>query len=367
MEYNATSLWVSRVVDRARRHVDSPLVAALCTIGWIPVASTVVAVDPAEASTAFLVGQALACLMVVSGPFDVWYYDERLLPRFFDDIERITAAADQETLRELATRYDTYYSRYWWASTAVWVVLVLLVFVVGQGYFRSQGITTPVERGAYLVFFCYWLLFAGLRSHGGLITVLVIREFSERIALDIDPLHPDGLGGLSTVGTFAIRMTLIISLGSLALPLSFQIASHIAYAEIVYAGVGLFVLLVALNFVYPTYKVNRQAQRLRERMLDTQRERIRRLENRLALLHEGANADALPVADLPEDGLPDDPLAETDDELLELEIRRARREFEDYQSVQLYPLSIGIITRLISSILLPIFFMVFELFITGSL
>lgn len=367
MEYNATSLWVSRIVDRAREYVRSPLLAGLCTMGWIPVAASVVAVDPAEASTAFLVGQALACLMVVSAPFDVWYYDERLLPQFFDDIERITAEADRLSLRSLATRYDTYYSRYWWVSALVWAVLVLLVFVVGQDYFRSQGVTTPIERGAYLVFFCYWLLFAGLRSHGGLLTVLVIRAFSERISLDIDPLHPDGLGGLSTVGTFAIRMTLIISLGSLALPLSFQIASHIAYAELVYAGVALFVLLVALNFVYPTYKVNRQAQKLRERMLDTQRERIRRLEDRLALLHDGAAADALPAVDPPEEGLPDDPVAEMDDELLELEIRRARREFEDYQSVQLYPLSIGIITRLISSILLPIFFIVFELFITGSL
>jgi uncharacterized membrane protein YbaN (DUF454 family) len=367
MEYNATSLWVSRVVEWARAYVGHPLVAGLCTMGWIPVVATVVAVDPAEASTAFLVGQALACLMVVSAPFDVWYYDERLLPAFFDDIERITAESDQSALSALATRYDTYYSRYWWVSTLVWVVLVLLVFVVGQGYFRSQGITTPVERGAYLAFFCYWLLFAGLRAHGGLLTVLVIRAFSERISLDIDPLHPDGLGGLSTVGTFAIRMTLIISLGSLALPLSFQIAAHIAYAEIVYAGVALFVLLVALNFLYPTYKVNRQAQELRERMLDTQRERIRRLEDRLALLHQGAESETLPVTDLPDQGLPDDPLAETDDELLELEIRRARREFEDYQNVQLYPLSIGIITRLISSILLPIFFIVFELFITGSL
>lgn len=223
-------------------------------------------------------------------------------------------------------------------------------------HFRAQGITALVERGTYLGFFCYWLLFAGLRSHGGLVTVLVIRAFAERVTLDVDPLHPDGLGGLSTVGTVAIRMTLIISLGSLALPLSFQIANQIQYETVVYIGVALFVLLVALNFLYLTYKVNRRAQKLREQMLDAHRERIRKLEDRLALLaEEGAES------------LPDDELAETDDELLELEIRRARREFEDYQSVQLYPLSIGIITRLISSILLPILFILFELFITGSL
>jgi len=356
MEYNATSLWVSRIVEWGRRYVDRPSVAAFVTMGWIPVVTTAVAVDVSAASTAFLVGQALACLMVVPAPYDVWYYDERLLPQFFDDTERITAESDHDTLQRLASRYDTYYSRYWWASTLIWVVLVLFVFAVGQSYFRAQGIDTLVERGAYLGFFCYWLLFAGLRSHGGLITVLVIRAFAERVELDLDPLHPDGLGGLSTVGTFAIRMTLIISVGSLALPLSFQIASRTQYESIVYVGVALFILLVALNFVYPTYKVNRRAQELREEMLDTHRERIRKLEDRLALLSENG-----------EDDLPDDDLAETNDELLELEIRRARREFEDYQSVQLYPLSIGIITRLASSILLPVFFILFELFITGSL
>ena len=361
MEYNATSLWVSRIVEWGRGYVGHPAVAALCTLGWIPVVCTVVAVDPGEASTAFLVGQALAALMVVGAPFDVWYFDERLLPGFFEDVDGITADEDLGVLEDLADRYDTYYSRYWWASTLVWVVLVLLVFVIGQPYFRSQGITTPVERAAYLGFFCYWLLFAGLRSHGGLLTALVIREFAERVSLDVDPLHPDGLGGLSAVGSFAIRMTVITSLGSLALPLSFQIANHIQYESVVYVGVALFVMLVALNFLYPTYKVNRRAQELRDRMLDAHRERIRELEARLSLLTRGEGA-AFRDGDLP-----DDALAETDDELLEMEIRRARREFEDYQNVQLYPLSIGIITRLVSSILLPVFFILFELFVTGSL
>jgi len=200
MEYNATSLWVSRIVGWGRGYVGSPALAALGTMGWIPVVCTVVAVDPGEASTAFLVEQALAALMVVGAPFDAWYYDERLLPGFFEDIDVITADEDRSALWDLAERYDTDYSRYWWTSTLVWVVLVLLVFAIGQPYFRSQGITTAVERAAYLGFFCYWSLFAGLRSHGGLLTALAIRAFAERVSLDVDPLHPDGLGGLSAGG-----------------------------------------------------------------------------------------------------------------------------------------------------------------------
>ena len=36
-------------------------------------------------------------------------------------------------------------------------------------------------------------------------------------------------------------------------------------------------------------------------------------------------------------------------------------EFQDYATVSLYPLSVGIITHLLSSILLPIFFILFEM------
>ncbi|MFB6121900.1 MAG: hypothetical protein ABEJ78_00380 [Haloferacaceae archaeon] len=348
MRYNSTSIWVSHVVAWGRQYVDHPFLAALVTLGWIPVACSAVAIDAAEATTLFLVGQALACLMVVVAPFDVWYYDERLLPGFFADIDDVITEAEDDTLRRLAERFDTAYSRYWWVTTLPWVVLVLLVFAFGQGYFASQGITTPVERAAYLGFFVYWLVFAGLRTHGGVITVLTIRAFARDVELEIDPLHPDGLGGLSTVGSFAIRMTLLISLGSLALPLSFQIASHIRYENVVYAGVALFVLLVALNFIYPTYKVNRRAQELRESMLESRRKRIRSLENRLSESFDDGGDD-------------------TSDDVLQLEIQRARREYDDYQNVQLYPLSVGIITRLASSILLPIFFILFELFVSDFL
>lgn len=348
--YDTNAIWVSRLVERGSAAVGRPILAALLVGGWVPVVATLVAVDPAEATTGFLVGQALAALMVVSGPFDVWYFDQRLLPGFFRDADEVLTAADDAVATDLAARFDRLYGRYWPASIAVWVVLVLAVFVVGQEYFASQGITTAVERGAYLVFFIYWLTVVGLRSHAAVVTVLAIRAFAEHATLDLDPLHPDGLGGLGTVGELAIQTTVVVSLGSLALPLSFQIAAHVRYGGLVYAGVALFVLLVAANFLYPTYKMNRRAQQLRERLLDEHRARIRELERRLAA----------PVDD------PDEATVR-ENELLQLEIQRARREFRDHQQVQLYPLSIGIITRLVSSILLPIFFILFELFVTDFL
>lgn len=377
--YHEKAVWLSRLVNRGRRITGSPFLAGLMVGGWIPVVATLVAVDPGEASRLFLVGQWLACLMVVVGPFDVWYFDERLLPGFFEEVDEVLTPSDDETSRSLAKRYDTYYATYWWVNVGVWAVLVLGVFVVSQPYLLEQGITTPVERAASLCFFLYWLTIVGLRSHAAIVTVLAIRAFAENATLDIDPLHPDGLGGLSAVGDLAIQVTLIISLGSFALPLSFQLASEVAFGGFVYAGVGLFVLLIALNFLYPTYKMNRRAQSIRERLLEQNRRRIRRLEAELAvpadIRERSGSTDPVDNTDASEPSDADTAASATElgpdsvreNELVQLEIQRARREFRDHQNVQLYPLSVGIITRLASSILLPICFILFEFFISGQL
>lgn len=110
--YDANAIGVSRLVVRGRGAVDRPILAALLVGGWAPVVATLAAVDPGEATTAFLVGQVLAALMVVSGPFDVWYFDQRLLPRFFQDADKVLTAAADTTVADLAARFDRLYGRY---------------------------------------------------------------------------------------------------------------------------------------------------------------------------------------------------------------------------------------------------------------
>lgn len=345
-QYHADVIWLSRLVEWGTQYTNSAFLSGIVVAGWIPIVATIIAVDPWEADRMFLIGQTLACLMVVVGPFDVWYFDQKLLPGFFKSAdERLTPTADS-TLSKLSRKYDRYYARYWWANVAIWVVLVLGVFVVSQSYFEAQGITTLVERGAYLVFFLFWLLIAGLRTHAALITVLAVKSFAEQAELDVEPLHPDGLGGLSTVGELAIQVTLINSLGSFALPLSFELASEVAFGYFVYVGVFLFILNNVALFAYPTYKMNRRAQEIREQALEENKERIRELEAKLAIPEE------------------EEEVSVKENQLLQMEIQRARQEFHDNQNVQLYPLSISIITKLVSSIILPILFILFDIFIS---
>ena len=347
--YHADVIWLSKIVEWGRQYTNSALFSGLLTAGWIPVVATAVAVNPSETDQIFLIGQLLACLMVIIGPFDVWYFDQKLLPGFFQHADDTLVSADDTTLADLSKKYDRYYARFWWVNVAVWVVLVLGVFVVSQSYFEAQGIQTITEKAAYLVFFVYWLIIAGLRTHAALITVLSIRAFAEKASLNIDPLHPDGLGGLSSVGEFAIQVTLIYSLGSFALPLSFELASEVNFGLFVYIGVFLFILNIVLLFAYPTYKMNRRAQEIRERVLEENKQRIRELEAKLELPKE------------------DDDASIREHQLLQMEIRRARQEFRDNQNVQLYPLSISIITRLVSSVILPILFIIFDIYIRDIL
>ncbi|MFB6114521.1 MAG: hypothetical protein ABEJ58_10530 [Halodesulfurarchaeum sp.] len=323
--------------------VNNPFLSAILTIGWIPAGFTILAMDVQEATGMFVFAQAVAGGAVVIAPYDIWYYDERLLPSFFNNVDELVTDSDTDSLNRIASHYDQFFSEKWWILTGIWLALVTTVYVFGLDYFVSQGIDRTAEQIAYFGFILYWILVAGLRSTAVLTTLLTIRSFAKEVELDIDPLHPDGLGGLSLVGDLAIKSTLIISTGSFALPLALNIANHLQYNTVVYVGVSLFVLLVALNFVYPTYIVNRRAQDVRETMLEERRTRIRDLEKEISNPKK---------ADTPKNF-----------DQIQMEIRRARRDYQDFENVTLYPLSIGIIVRLFSSVLLPFVFILLEIFL----
>jgi hypothetical protein len=95
--------------------------------------------------------------------------------------------------------------------------------------------------------------------------------------------------------------------------------------------------------------VNRRARAIQEQELETRRQKIRQLQRQAANLEE-ADETADDTATLAEVAT-------------RLEMQRLRDEFNEYDSVSLYPLSVGIIIRLISSLLLPLFFIFVDLFL----
>jgi hypothetical protein len=317
-----------------------PFLAGILTLGWVPIVTTTVILwaNRGQTSSSFQIGLILAAMLVVPGAWHVWYYNERLIPTFHDKITDTVLSEQRPDVEKVIERYDDWFANRYWAVAIPWMLLVVLVFFVAQPYLAAQGIDGPfaADYVACFVFFVYWGFFAGMGFHGGITTVLCIRSIAKQIDFDIDPYHPDGQGGLSAVGYYAVRTTFQNSTGSLGIPLSIEIASSIGSSEPVYFGIGLYVLLLAVSFLYPTHVVNREAQLVRNEHLEARREQIHELRQQ---------TEYTEVREGPES---------TDDVRLWLAIEQARQEFHDYQDMNLYPVSYPIMSRLVSSLVLPL-------------
>lgn len=344
-------IWVTRFIDRVRsRIVDRPLLLGCLTLGMVPVALTLLffALTVEQFSLRFVTAHLLAMGVPVVGPAAIWYWDVRVFPRFVGQTADL--AVDPEAVHRIAENYKQVFSSRYLRFAIPWTALIVGLIALNIGYFETigvEGIGDPAFW-IYLLFAAWWGLITGIGFHGAITAIRVIRAVGN-LDLEIDPLHPDGLGGLSSVGYLAIWTTMLISLGSLTLPFAFILGTEGGYSALVYLAVGVYIVVITVSFVYPTVYVNRRAQKIREAELEKRRSKIRRLQ---AQAH-----------DLEEAGGATDEAVTMDEVAKQLEIQRLRDEFNEYANVNLYPLSVGIFTRLISSILLPVFFILFEIFL----
>jgi hypothetical protein len=249
----------------------------------------------------------------------------------------VTPHDNNRELLSIAERYRAFFSDIG-ALTVIWTVLVVAAVLINDGYFRSVGAAGYTDP-AYLVYIVFAIWSAAITAVGirmAVTTNLCIREIGE-LEFTIDPLHPDGLGGLSTIGYFAIRTTTMISIGALGLPLAFDIARIGGGSSIVYFLVAIYIGLIIGSFAFPTVYINRRANEIKADLLNGKRERIHDLQTRL-LEHDDAE----------------------EMEKLQIKLDELRTEYDAYDRVNLYPMSLSIASRLISSVLLPFAFVVFE-------
>lgn len=341
---SAHHIWVTRYIDRiCARSVDRPLLVGLFTLGLVPVVLTALAVVTAHSPLPreFLVAHLLAMAVAVVGPSAIWYWDRRVFPKFVSETTDIAVVPSE--VQRIAERYKEIFCSQYLIFTVPWTVLILALLVLNAGYFEQIGIggADSVAFWVYVLFACWWGLITGIGFHGALTAVRTIRAVGES-EFEVDPLHPDGLSGLSSIGYLAIWTTMLISLGSLTLPLAFILGTEGDYEALVYLAVAVYTVVIALSFVYPTVYVNRRAQEVREQELEQRRAKIRRLQARVDDMVDGETSP--------------DETATMDEMATRLEIQRLRDEFNEYASVSLYPLSVSIVTRLVSSVLLPFVF-----------
>lgn len=336
-------VWVTRLsrVFVERSPVGS-LPTILLTVGLVPFALTGVFLTLIgfDVRRVFLGSQLLASAMIAVATVLICRYDTVVLPTFVERATEVTPHDDNREIRAIAARYRAFFTDTR-ATTVVWTALILFAVLANDGYFRALGVPGYTDP-AYLVYlvFTAWggaITAVGIRMAAT--TTLCIREIGQ-LDFSIDPLHPDGLGGLSAIGYFAIRTTTMLSIGALGLPLAFDVVRVGGGSGIIYVLVAIYIGLIVGSFAFPTVYINRRANEIKQEQLNDTRERIHDLSERLM------------AADDPEAIEP-----------LQMKLAELRTAYDTYDSVSLYPMSLSIASRLASSVLLPLFFLLFETYV----
>lgn len=346
MDYNHDAIWMSRIIDTLyAKGVPNRLLANLLSVGGIPLVISVLYIRLATTppSLGYLTAHLLLAVMLSAIGYLVWYYDERLLPAFFTQVRPLLA--NQTDLDEIAHKYSTFFARSYWKTLVLWVPLGPLAMLGNYAFLAQQGVGTPNQPvfWLYLAYATIASLYTGVGIHVILTTLLCVGEVST-LEFDIDPLATDGLGGMSAIGWFSVRTMGLAAIGSLGMPIAFQLVMSGSFGEIIYVAFGTYMLLLIGIFVYPTVLANRQAETLREDRLEMYKAEIDQLEQELS-------QQTTTTASV------DERLAK------QLELQRLKRKYDEYDAVKLYPLSIGVVVRFAGSILLPASFLLMELYL----
>lgn len=347
MELQQRRHWIARLIDNTQATKGLHPVTVSILIFGTPgnlFLLTILVTRGTEISTQFLFSTILGVAWLNFSGYLVWYYDARVVPEFYDRAEDIYL--DTERLAEIYEEAEDLFSRPHIPAQITWTGLLVLLFFLTEDYLVSNGL---FEAGSVIQYlFLGSVIYLGSMTAIGFMGVITTLYFFRQLSsleIKIDPLHPDGLGGLSSVGYYAIRTTLTFTTGSTLLPLAFAFVRGSAPPELIYLIVFGFMIAIAASFIYPTYLVNRQAQKTRNRELKSLRSE-----------YQEAKRKATNYAELES--------SESSRELVNrLELERIRREYQDYNSIRLYPFQVDIIFSLLTSIILPILFLLLESFI----
>lgn len=343
-KYNFSKIWISKLLEsKIPFKIENPVLASILNLGLIPNLAFIIfyLIRRDYITTQFLIADIFGLIWINLGPFLIWYYDERLLPKFFFSV--LDIVKDKNKIEKLAKKYDTLFSKRFWLITIPWILFLMYMCLQIPETLSRGGILGGVND------FFYWLFLIGIvwvglitstGFLGVLITIFAIRDVSKE-TLKIDPLHPDRLGGLSCIGNYAIGTTILFSTGSLFIPVVFQLISNKGILFFIYPGVLLFSVFILLSFLYPTIKIHHRAKLIRDGILDKLRKKYGELSHKL---NTNSQDYTKTVASY-------------------LELYRLRSEYLDYKGVSLYPLEIEIFVRLISSVILPIVFLLIQLYL----
>ena len=338
--------WVSERLQQGLWGIENPLMLGILkfSMPWNVLALIYSVLFWDTLTPVFIYSSAFGLLWVNIAPYLIWYYDERVLPEFFASFSELLA--DEQERASIAKKYNEFFARHRFSVSAFWTISIVSIIYVSEPALVAMGMSGAGSLFLYTTY-AYGIYIGAVLGHGfvgPVTTILLIHEITT-YDLEIDPLHPDGLGGLSIVGSIAIRTTLLFSSASLFLPLLFYFADSGGTTAVIFGITGIYILTIFLSFLYPTVIVNRRAQRYRDSVLEDLRQQYATVEQQIH------TPDKNEISELNK----------------RLELQRVQRNFENYNSVSLYPLQLSILTRLAGSILLPILITIFQIYLSDML
>lgn len=345
METNPQYLWLTRIEEKILD--KSPL-------GPFPTITLTIGIQPLilnllffyfiynSAPTRFYFLQILAATVLIIGPFFLYRYETHVFPKFIELAKDVTPHEDNKQIKEIADKYRSFYATKYIYVVVPWAGILFGALYLNLPYFKNfgvQGLTDPI----FIPYLIGWVVYAGVITGIGLhmiiTTITCIREVGD-LNFSIDPLHPDGLGGLSSIGYFAISSTTLFSIGSLSFPLFFDIAGEGDFAIFIYIVVFVYIGCILLSFLYPTTYINRRAKDIRREVLESKRERIYNFHQEILEADSDENIGRMKT-----------------------KLDTLRDEYDEYDRINLYPMSPSIMSKLLSSIMLPLFFLLLETYV----
>jgi len=340
-------LWLTRIEERiVNKSPFGPFLTITVTIGIQPLLLNLIffyfVFNTPPLRFYFL--QVLAATVVIIGPYFLYRYETKVFPKFVHLAKDVTPHEDNKKIKEISNKYRKYYAEKYYYVVIPWTVILFGALYVNLPYYQNlgvQGLTDPI----FIPYLIGWVIYAGIITgigiHMVLTTITCIREVGD-LNFSIDPLHPDGLGGLSSIGYFAISSTTLFSIGSLSFPLFFDIAGQSGIPIFIYIIVFVYIGCILLSFLYPTMYINRRAKEIRRNVLESKRERIYNYHQEI--LNAGSDENI---------------------GRMKTKLDTLRDEYEEYDRINLYPLSPSIFSKLLSSIMLPLLFLLLETYVVS--
>lgn len=288
----------------------------------------------------FLVPYLFGILWLNLAPWLLWCFEYRLLPAYFERAAVVTGEDFGPAQRHFQRLFGTRYA----IVVLPWALVVFGLFwsitpAQPHSGFGHTGLADPWFWTGCLVV-AWTVLLTGIGIWGVTLVVPMVRAVASK-TIRIDPLHPDGVGGIGFMGVLAAGSAALFSSGSLFLPGFFRLtnlpdasgAREAAPNLYAYLMLGVFVGCILFCILYPTVVIHLKARK----------ERYSRMQPLWRTYRDARDRRA--------------PRSQVD---------WLREEYEALRDVSLYPFKTQAIAGLTSSVLLPVAFMLLQTYVLNG-